>query len=153
MHKANGGYLVVDAMELLKNPFSYDALKRAMKTKEIKIEDVLEQYRLISTAGLKPEAIPLHAKTVIIGNPYLYYILHSYDEESRRLFKVKADFDSRMERTQENVEKYAMYVARSRERSPCFLLIVAALPGLLNTAHVLPTTRINCQQDSAKLRT
>ncbi len=115
LHKANGGYLVVDAMELLKNQFSYDALKRAMKTKEIKIEDVLEQYRLISTAGLKPEAIPLRAKIVIIGSPYLYYVLHSYDEESRRLFKVKADFDSRMERTPENVEKYAMYVARCQK--------------------------------------
>jgi len=115
LHKANGGYLVVDAMELLKNQFSYDALKRAMKTKEIKIEDVLEQYRLISTAGLKPEAIPLRAKIVIIGSPYLYYLLHSYDEESRRLFKVKADFDSRMERTPENVEKYAMYVARCQK--------------------------------------
>ncbi len=115
LHKANGGYVVVDAMELLKNQFSYDALKRAMKTKEIKIEDVLEQYRLISTAGLKPEAIPLRAKIVIIGSPYLYYLLHSYDEESRRLFKVKADFDSRMERTPENVEKYAMYVARCQK--------------------------------------
>ncbi len=115
LHKANGGYLVVDAMELLKNQFSYDALKRAMKTKEIKIEDVLEQYRLISTAGLKPEAIPLRAKIVIIGSPYLYYVLHSYDEESRRLFKVKADFDSKMERTPENVEKYAMYVARCQK--------------------------------------
>jgi lon-related putative ATP-dependent protease len=115
LHKANGGYLVVDAMELLKNQFSYDALKRAMKTKEIKIEDVLEQYRLISTAGLKPEAIRLHAKIIIIGNPHLYYLLHSYDEESRRLFKVKADFDSRMERTAENVEKYAMYIARCQK--------------------------------------
>ncbi|HEX2967198.1 MAG TPA: ATP-binding protein [Syntrophorhabdaceae bacterium] len=112
LHKANGGYLVVDALELLKNAFSYDALKRALKAGEIKIEDVLEQYRLISTAGLKPEAIPLHAKVVIIGNPYLYYILHSYDEESRRLFKVKADFDSRMERTPDNMDKYAKYVAR-----------------------------------------
>lgn len=115
LHKANGGYLIVDAMELLKNSFSYDALKRAMKNKEIKIEDVLEQYRLISTAGLKPEAIPLRAKIIIIGNPYLYYLLHSYDEESRRLFKVKADFDSKMERTPENVEKYAMYIARCQK--------------------------------------
>lgn len=115
LHKANGGYLVVDAMELLKNPFSYDALKRAMKNKEIKIEDVLEQYRMISTAGLKPEAIPLKAKIIIIGNPYLYYILHSYDEESRRLFKVKADFDSRMDKTRENMEKYTHYIARCQK--------------------------------------
>ena len=112
LHKANGGYLVVDAMELLKNAFSYDALKRAMKNKEIRIEDVLEQYRLISTAGLKPQPIPLNVKVILIGNPYLYYLLYGYDEESRRLFKVKADFDSRMDRTPENVEKYAAYIAR-----------------------------------------
>ena len=115
LHKANGGYLIIDAIELLKNPFSYDALKRCMKNKEIKIEDVLEQYRLISTAGLKPEPIPLNAKIIIISNPYLYYLLHSYDEESRELFKVKVDFDSRMDRTSENTEKYAMYVAQCQK--------------------------------------
>ncbi len=112
LHKANGGYLVVDALELLKNPFSYEALKRALKNREIRVEDVLEQYRLISTAGLKPEAIPLNAKVILVGNPYLYYVLHAYDEDSRELFKVKADFDSRMDRNQENVDKYAMYVAQ-----------------------------------------
>jgi len=115
LHRANGGYLVVDAMELLKNPFSYEALKRALKNKEIKIEDVLEQYRLVSTAGLKPEAIPLSAKVVLVGNPYLYYLLYNYDEDSRELFKVKADFDSRMERTPENIVKYASYVAQCQK--------------------------------------
>ncbi len=115
LHKANGGYLVVDALELLRNPFSYEALKRALKNKEIRVEDVLEQYRMISTAGLKPEAIPLDAKVILVGNPYLYYLLHAYDEESRELFKVKADFDSRMDRNQENMEKYAMYVAQCQK--------------------------------------
>jgi len=115
LHKANGGYLVVDALELLRNPFSYEALKRALKNKEIRIEDVLEQYRLISTAGLKPEAVPLDAKVVLIGNPYLYYLLHAYDEDSRELFKVKADFDSRMERNPENMDKYAMYAAQCQK--------------------------------------
>ena len=115
LHKANGGYLVVDALELLRNPFSYEALKRALKNKEIRIEDVLEQYRLISTAGLKPEAVPLSAKVVLVGNPYLYYLLHAYDEDSRELFKVKADFDSRMDRNQDNMDKYAMYVAKCQQ--------------------------------------
>ena len=115
LHKANGGYLVVDATELLRNPFSYEALKRALKNKEIKIEDVLEQYRLVSTTGLKPEAIPLNAKVILVGNPYLYYLLHNYDEDSRELFKVKADFDSRMERTPENIVKYAAYVAQCQK--------------------------------------
>jgi len=115
LHRATGGYLVIDAMELLRNPFSYEALKRALKNKEIKIEDVLEQYRLVSTAGLKPEAIPLNTKVILIGNPYLYYLLHNYDEDSQELFKVKADFDSRMERTPENIAKYASYVAQCQQ--------------------------------------
>ncbi len=115
LHKANGGYLVIDALELLRNAFSYEALKRALKNGEIRIEDVLEQYRLISTAGLKPEAIPLNVKVVLTGNPYLYYILRAYDEDSRELFKVKADFDSRMERNRENTDKYALYVAQCQK--------------------------------------
>jgi len=115
LHKANGGYLIADAMELLRNPFSYEALKRALKNREIKIEDVLEQYRLVSTAGLKSEPIPLNAKVILVGNPYLYYMLHNYDEDSRELFKVKADFDSRMKRTPENIVKYAAYVAQCQK--------------------------------------
>jgi lon-related putative ATP-dependent protease len=111
LHKANGGYLVIDTLDLFKNPFSYDALKRALKNKEIKIEDILEQYRMISTTGLKPEGVPLNTKVVLVGIPYIYYILYSLDEESRELFKVKADFDSRMDRTPETVLQYAGFIA------------------------------------------
>ena len=111
VHKANGGYLVLNAMDLLKSPFSYDALKRALKNREINIEDILEQYRMISTSTLKPEAIPLNVKVILMGSPQLYYLLYSYDEESRELFKVKADFDSRIERTKENIDKYIAFIA------------------------------------------
>jgi lon-related putative ATP-dependent protease len=111
LHKANGGYLVVNALDLLRNLFAYDALKRAIRNRELKIEDVWEQYRLISTTTLKPEAIPLDIKVILVGNPYLYYLLYNLDEEYRELFKVKADFDSRMNRTEENVQKYASFVA------------------------------------------
>ncbi|HEY3278653.1 MAG TPA: ATP-binding protein [Syntrophorhabdaceae bacterium] len=116
VHRANGGYLVIDTQDLFRNAFSYDALKRAMKNREIKIEDVLEQYRLISTASLKPDPIPLNAKVVLTGNPYIYYLLYSLDEESRELFKVKADFDSRMDRTTENVQKYAAFIAQCQRK-------------------------------------
>ena len=116
VHRANGGYLIIDTMELFKNPFSYDALKRAIKNREIKIEDILEQYRLISTASLKPESIPLNAKVILTGNPYIYYLLYAYDEESRELFKVKADFDSRMDRTPENTERYASFIAQCQKK-------------------------------------
>jgi len=110
LHKANGGYIVINALDLLRNIFAYDSLKRAIRNKEIKIEDVWEQYRLISTTTLKPEAIPLDVKVILVGNPYLYYLLYNLDEEYRELFKVKADFDSRMDRTEGNINKYASFV-------------------------------------------
>jgi lon-related putative ATP-dependent protease len=111
LHKANGGYIVIHALDLLRNLFSYDALKRAIRNKEIKIEDIWEQYRLISTTTLKPEAIPLNVKVILIGHPYIYYILYNYDEEFKELFKVKADFDSRMDKNPETIKKYAMFIA------------------------------------------
>jgi lon-related putative ATP-dependent protease len=110
LQMANGGYLVVDALELLKNIFSYDAMKRTIKDKVIKIEDVWEQYRLISTVTLKPEAIPFNVKIVLVGSPRLYYLLYNLDEEYRELFKVKADYDNRMDRNPENMLKYASFV-------------------------------------------
>lgn len=110
LHRANGGYIVINVLDLLRNIFAYDALKRAIRNKEIKIEDVWEQYRLISTTTLKPEAIPLDVKVILVGSPFLYYLLYSLDEEYRELFKVKADFDSRMDRTPENIWKYALFV-------------------------------------------
>ena len=111
LHKANGGYLVINALDLLRNMFSYETLKRALRNREIKIEDVWEQYRLMSTTTLKPEAIPLNVKVILIGVPYLYYLLYNLDDEYRELFKVKADFDSRMDKTAETVGKYASFVA------------------------------------------
>ncbi|MGQ9570197.1 MAG: Lon protease family protein [Thermodesulfovibrionales bacterium] len=111
LHKANSGYIVIDALDLLRNIFAYDALKRAIRNKELKIEDVWEQYRLISTTTLKPEAIPLNVKVILLGNPFLYYLLYNLDEEYRELFKVKADFDTRMEKTDESIQNYAFFVS------------------------------------------
>ncbi|MGO9377067.1 MAG: Lon protease family protein [Dissulfurispiraceae bacterium] len=111
LHRANGGYIVVNALDLLKNIFSYDSLKRAIKNREIRVEDVWEQYRLMSTTGIKPEAIPLNVKVILSGIPTLYYMLYNLDDEYRDLFKVKADFDSRMERTPEAMAQYAAFIA------------------------------------------
>ena len=110
VQKANGGYLVIDAIDLLKNIFAYDALKRTIKDREIRIEDVWEQYRLISTVTLRPEPITFNVKVVLVGNPWLYYMLYNLDEEYRELFKVKADFENRMDRNKENMLKYAGFV-------------------------------------------
>ncbi len=111
LHRANGGYLVINALDLLRNMFSYETLKRALKNKEIRLEDIWEQYRLMSTTTLRPEALPLEVKVILIGNPELYYLLYNLDEEYRELFKVKADFDSRMDKTPDTIQKYASFVA------------------------------------------
>jgi len=117
LQKANGGYLVIDALDLLRNIFAYDGLKRAIKDRKIKIEDVWEQYRLISTTTLRPEAIPFNVKIVLIGSPLLYYLLYNLDPEYRELFKVKADFDHRMERNHENILKYAGFIRTKCEEN------------------------------------
>ena len=109
--KANGGYLVLDALDLLKNIFAYDAIKRMIKTSEAKIEDVWEQYRLVSSTTLKPEPIPVDIKVILKGDPFIYYLLYRLDKEYRKFFKVKSDFDNQMERSDENIEKYAAFIA------------------------------------------
>lgn len=111
IHKANGGYLVMNAMDVLTSPMSWDALKRTIRSGEIRIENIAEGYGLIPTSSLRPEAIPINVKVVLIGNPYIYYLLYALDEDFRKLFKVKADFDTEMSRSDEHVEKYAQFIA------------------------------------------
>jgi predicted ATP-dependent protease len=111
LHRANGGYLVIDAREVLINPFVWDALKRCIRTGEIRIEDVLEQYRFMTMVTLKPEAVPLQTKIVMVGTPWIYYLLFYMDPDYRKFFKVKAEFDSRVARTPEIMRDYALFVA------------------------------------------
>ncbi|ABA88270.1 ATP-dependent protease, putative [Syntrophotalea carbinolica DSM 2380] len=111
LHRANGGYLIVDCREVLINLFSYEAIKRCLRHGEIKIEDMAEQYRLIATVSLKPEPIPLKCKLVMIGLPMFYYLLYQLDPDFRKYFKVKSDFNSIMKNTWENVQHYALFIA------------------------------------------
>ncbi len=111
LHRANGGYLVLEALTLLTRPFAWEALKRALKEAEVRPESIREQLRLVSTVSLEPEAIPLDVKVVLIGTPTLYYLLHAHDEEFQKLFKVKADFDLLMGRDEQSVQSYAHFVA------------------------------------------
>ena len=111
LHRANGGYLVIDAREVLINPFVWDSLKRCIRNNEIKIEDVLEQYRFMTMVSLKPEPVQMRAKIVLIGTPWIYYLLFHLDPDYRKFFKVKAEFDSRVARTPEIVHDYSLFVA------------------------------------------
>jgi lon-related putative ATP-dependent protease len=111
LHRANGGYLILDCRDLLINLFSYEALKRCLRNKEIRIEDISEQARLISMVSLKPAPIPFQCKIILIGEARLYHLLHSLDHDFRKYFKVKADFDHYMENCDENAGKYAQFIA------------------------------------------
>jgi predicted ATP-dependent protease len=101
LHRANGGYLLLEAKDVLRNLFAWEALKKALKRKSIRVEEPLEELRMVSAAGLSPEPIPLSVKVVLIGTPQLYYLLHALDEDFRELFKVKVDFDDSLPRTPE----------------------------------------------------
>ncbi len=111
LHRASGGYLILDCREVLINLFTYEALKRCIRHGEIRIEDITEQYRFFATVTLKPQAIPLDCKIILIGTPQLYYLLYRYDPDFRKFFKVKADFDRMMDNTWENIQQYALFVA------------------------------------------
>ena len=110
LHRANGGYLVLPADEILGNLFSWDSLKRALRNEEIAVEEAEERLGFVTTKSLRPEPIPLDAKVVLIGRSTPYYLLYDWDEDFSELFKVKADFDTRMARTDENIRDYAAFV-------------------------------------------
>lgn len=131
IHRANGGYLILNIHDLLSDPFSWEALKKSLKYGETTVENIGEQYRLVPTVGLKPAAIPLNLKLILIGTPYLFTLLDYYDEDFRRLFKVKADFDSTMKRTPENLKKYAHFVGQTCRKENQLPLTTGAMGSLV----------------------
>jgi len=111
LHRANGGYLILDAIKLLTQPYAWEGLKRAMQSNEMRIESLAQLMSLVSTVSLEPEAIPLDVKVILLGEPHLYYLLSMYDPEFSELFKVAVDFDYRMDRTPESQQSYAQLIA------------------------------------------
>jgi lon-related putative ATP-dependent protease len=107
LHRANGGYLIMKALDLLKLWVSWEALKRALRDEQIRIEDLGELYGLFSTRTIRPEPIPLNIKIVLTGDPYLFELLHLYDDRFGKLFKVKAHMKDRMDRREETVLQFA----------------------------------------------
>ncbi|MCB0219769.1 MAG: AAA family ATPase [Chrysiogenetes bacterium] len=117
LHQANGGYLILDARKLLTQPFSWESLKRALNAGCIRIESAGEMLSLVSTVSIEPERIPLNLKIVLLGEPMIYYLLSSYDAEFSKLFKVVADFDDRLDNTEDNHETYARLLVTLIERN------------------------------------
>ncbi len=111
LHLANGGYLLLSAVDVLSNPAVWPALKRALKTRELGIEEPFEQMGLIAPQGLRPLPAPIDVKVILIGDSNLYHLLSAYDEDFWEIFKVKADFDYEVARTPENMLSYAAFIA------------------------------------------
>jgi lon-related putative ATP-dependent protease len=111
LHRANGGYLMLDAQRLLTGNFGWASLKRALNAGEIRTETLEQLLSMASTASLQPEPIPLDVKVVLMGPPSLYYVLAGTDGDFKELFKIAADFDDRLERTAETTLLYARFVA------------------------------------------
>jgi lon-related putative ATP-dependent protease len=116
LHKANGGYLIIPVQELLAAPLAYDSLKRALKNGTIAIEDAGESAGVISTRGLKPQPISLKIKIILIGDSEIYDLLFTKDPDFRELFKVKAHFDTTMNRNEENITKYCAAISSVCEK-------------------------------------
>lgn len=116
LHKANGGYLILNARDVLTNVGAWEALKRVLKTKKLQIENLGEQYGVLAMASLKPQPIPINIKVVLIGNPYIYQLLYNYDEDFRKLFKAHADFDVVMENNPVNIQKLAGFISSTALR-------------------------------------
>jgi lon-related putative ATP-dependent protease len=111
LHRANGGYLLIDARKVLMSPFAWEALKRAIKAQALRIEQPTEMTGFMSTQSIDPEEIPLNVKVVLFGDRMLYYVLAANDPDFSRLFKVQADFDDSIERTVDNHGAYARLIA------------------------------------------
>lgn len=110
-HQANGGYLILQAKDVLSNLQAWEALKRVLKTKQLTIENMREQMGLVAVSGLKPESIPVDIKVILVGSSYLYQMLYELDEDFSKLFKIKADFDEEMDWNRENITKLARFIS------------------------------------------
>ncbi len=131
LHHANDGYLVLDAEKLLTNPFSWEALKRTLKSGEVRIESLERQLSLVSTISLEPDPIPITLKVVWIGDRRIYHLLKAYDADFGQLFKVAVDLAETLPRKDGNDKRFAELIATLQQRER---LLPVSRPGV---AHII----------------
>ena len=159
LHRANGGFLILDVVKLLTQPFAWAGLKRALSTHEIRIQSLGQMLSIISTVSIEPEPVPLDFKVVLLGERVLFYLLLEYDPEFPGLFKVAADFENSMDRSGENQAIYAQMVAtivRRKRLLPfargAIARIIEHSSRLANDAeklsnHLLSISNVMCEAD------
>ena len=131
LHRANGGYLVLDVRKVLTEPLAWEALKRSLRARRIDIKSLGQAYSVITTVSLEPEPIPLAVKVVLIGERRLYYLLHQLDPELGELFKVVADFDDQMPRSDANERDMARLIGQLSRKDDLLPLDKAAVARLI----------------------
>jgi len=130
LHKANGGYLILDAEKLLTYPFVWEGLKRALQSGRIEIESPYSELG-INTITLKPEVIPLNVKVILVGSRDIYYLLEEMDSEFNEMFRILADFDSYIARTDESMQRFVLLMIKQAADSGAKPLTRAAIEGLI----------------------
>jgi len=115
LHRANGGYLIIEARKLLSHMYAWEGLKQALRSGEIKITSLQEMLSLNSTISLEPESIPLDVKVILLGEPFIYYMMNHYDPEFRQLFHVAADFSADMPWDDDNLALFARMIATCQQ--------------------------------------
>jgi len=134
LHRANGGFIILDMAELLTRPYAWAALKRALATRELRPAEPASEVGLFATESLEPAPIPLRVKVVLVGEPRLYYALQAGDPDFHELFKVKSDFRPNLARTPATEREYAAFIARTCARSELPHLDAAATALVIEEA-------------------
>ena len=134
LHRANGGFLVLDAMKLLAQPFAWEGLKRALKSGRLRIESLSELIGVTGSVQLEPEPMPLELKLILIGERLVYYLLCQYDPEFAALFRINADMESEIVRSTDNTAAYARLIATLARRASLPPLSAPAMARLIEHA-------------------
>jgi len=137
LHRANGGYLVLPIEGVLKNYLSWDSLKRTLKEGAVRIEDIGEQLGFLTTRSLRPKDIPLNVQVILIGKPIYYHLLYHYDDEFKKFFKVRADFDTSMPATDANIRDLLLLLDKVQQEKSLLPLSLEAKTRLLQYSHRL----------------
>lgn len=147
LYKANGGFLVLEAVDLLRDAGAWEGLKRALKNREIELDDPGEPGRMVSIASLRPEPMPLSIKVILIGPPDIYYALARNDPDFLSLFKVKADFDLEVQRSNDNLIKYTQFLSHLCSEESLLKLSPEGLGSVLEHAVRLASnkSKITCR--------
>ena len=146
-HQANGGYLIVQAHDILSAPQAWEALRRVIKTKEINMDSLRELNNTNIVSTLKPEPIPAQLKVIMIGSDYFYEVLSQCDEEFDKFFKIRAEFDYEMPRTKENILKIAQFIKGFVERENTLEFDISAVCAIIEYS-----TRSAARQDKLSTR-